>query len=131
VAPTIVNHTDFEQSGILAVSDTGELIAADEDAVETDEPHVNGHSFEEPTTAESSETSNVAEGGDPDESASETLEDEIVEEDFISDEIFAAEDELEEETQIKEELSAGEDFPGEDQASDGEQKPATDEEKED
>jgi segregation and condensation protein B len=39
VEPTVVNHTEFEQSDTLAVSDDGELIGADKD-------FVNGHSFE-------------------------------------------------------------------------------------
>jgi len=39
VEPTVINHTNFEQSETLVVTDTGELI----DAVEG---HVNGHVFE-------------------------------------------------------------------------------------
>ena len=42
IQPTAVNHTEFEQSEVLAVSDEGELIAA---ALE-EEGYVNGHSFE-------------------------------------------------------------------------------------
>jgi segregation and condensation protein B len=45
VEPTIVHHTDFEQSEVLAISDSGELIAA-KLAEEEDEAYVNGHSFE-------------------------------------------------------------------------------------
>jgi segregation and condensation protein B len=44
IEPTIVNHTDFEQSDLLSVADDGTLIAK-EDAL--DEGHVNGHSFGE------------------------------------------------------------------------------------
>jgi len=44
IEPTIINHTDFEQSDLLSVADDGTLIAK-EDAIE--EGHVNGHSFGE------------------------------------------------------------------------------------
>src|SRR5215207_200519 len=40
VEPTVIHHTDFERSDVLAVSDEGELIAAVEE-----EEQVNGHSF--------------------------------------------------------------------------------------
>jgi segregation and condensation protein B len=47
IEPTIVNHTEFEQSEVLAVSDDGELIGADEVVnVEDAEDSVNGHAFE-------------------------------------------------------------------------------------
>ena len=108
VQPTVVNHTEFEQSEVLAVSDTGELILADdEDAMEVEVPHVNGHSFKLSAEGEEEVTGGENENGDEnqEELPSQTLEDEIAAEDFISDEIFAAEDEA-----VEEELSTG-DFP--------------------
>src|SRR5829696_3519505 len=49
VQPTVVNRTDFEQSEVLAVADTGELIvAADDDHIPgEEEAHINGHALEE------------------------------------------------------------------------------------
>jgi segregation and condensation protein B len=54
VEPTVVHHTEFEQSEVLAVSDNGELIAAEDIAAEDthaasdeqEEGYVNGHTFE-------------------------------------------------------------------------------------
>ena len=131
VAPTIVNHTQFEQSETLAVSDTGELIAADDADTNVEEPHVNGHSFEQSAETSGGETPADPNDDGPAGQPAETLEDEIAEEDFISDEIFAAEDEVEEETKIEEELSDGKDLPNEDEPKDDESKTETDEEKED
>ena len=128
VSPTVVNHTEFEQSEVLAVSDTGELIAADETAIETGEPHVNGHSFELSTEGDDEESFT----GNADESlkegAAETLQDEIAEEDFISDEIFAAEAEVEEEEKLEEELLQGEDEPPTDNPSEEEKNQGDEEE---
>src|SRR5687767_8410749 len=45
VEPTVVNHTEFEQSESLSVSDNGELIDVKTAAGEA--PEINGHSFEE------------------------------------------------------------------------------------
>lgn len=131
VAPTIVNHTQFEQSESLAVSDTGELIASDDVDAAAEEPHVNGHSFEQSAEPETSEAASALNGDDTNDQPAETLEDEIAEEDFISDEIFAAEDEVEEETKIEEELSDGEDLPNEEEPTDDKSKSTDDEEKED
>lgn len=104
VEPTIVNHTEFEQSEILAVSDTGELVAAaEEPTAGEEEPFVNGHSFDLPASGEGNKL--------PEDGPSETLDDEIVEEDFITDEIFAAEDEVEEEKKIEKELQSEDDLP--------------------
>lgn len=80
VEPTIVHHTDFEQSETLTVTDEGELIADE----------INGENEIESETPLSEET--------------ESLEDEIAEEEFITDEIFAAEDEVIEEEKIEGEL---------------------------
>jgi segregation and condensation protein B len=108
VQPTVVNHTDFEQSETLAVTDDGELIIAEETATD-EEPHINGHTFEALVPAEE-ETEATETPGDA--ANAETLEDEIAEEEFISDEIFAGEDEAEAELEIEEEL-ANEELPGE------------------
>lgn len=129
VQPTVVNHTDFEQSETLAVTDSGELVSADETLNDPDEPHVNGHVFEGMTIEDGNEESPDDADASGDEQT-ETLEDEIAEEDFISDEIFAAEDELAAEEEISEEI-AGEDLPedtapGEEKSADD--KPADEEE---
>jgi segregation and condensation protein B len=128
VAPTIVNHTDFEQSEVLAVSDTGELILADEPEDDSEELQVNGHSFDIGV-----EESEVKVSGEKDENEtteelpSETLADEIVEEDFITDEIFAAEEEVTEEEKIEEELAGETDLPETENPSDNEDdQPPTD-----
>jgi segregation and condensation protein B len=124
VQPTVVNQTDFDQSETLAVTDTGELISADEE--QTEEPHINGHVFEalagEATTEEGVDDAEIP----GDDTPTESLEDEIAEEDFISDEIFAAENEVVEEEQIEEEL-AGEDLPEEDDDEKDDHKPADEE----
>ena len=74
VEPTIVNHTDFEQSEVLAVADNGELVEAATDAenageTEETEAYINGHSFEgmEDSAEETGEESQEA---DEDNSAS-------------------------------------------------------------
>lgn len=78
VQPTVVNHTDFEQSESFAVSDEGQLVEA-----EIEEGFVNGHSFE--MQAEESRTEDL-----PSEEATE---------EFIADETFIESDE--EETEEK------------------------------
>ncbi|HEX8316315.1 MAG TPA: SMC-Scp complex subunit ScpB, partial [Flavisolibacter sp.] len=101
VQPTVINHTDFEQSEVLAVADTGELISADE-ITELEEPYVNGHTVDA-MTVEANDGATTADNDLPgNDIPVETLEDEIVEEEFISDEIFAAEDEVLEELHIEE-----------------------------
>lgn len=104
VQPTVVNRTDFEQSESLAVTDNGELISAEESAATG--PGLNGHSFEESGDERSRETADngEAEGN----TTPETLEDERAEEDFITDETFAAEDEAVEEEKMEEDLATGE-----------------------
>ncbi|NTS41498.1 SMC-Scp complex subunit ScpB [Flavisolibacter sp. BT320] len=111
VEPTVVNHTDFEQSETFAVTDNGELVQAEDEAQEA--PKVNGHSFaadeaEEPTSEEETDPSD--EEGQP----TESLDDEIAVEEAISDEIFAQEDEWEEEVKLEEEIADEEDEPRED-----------------
>jgi segregation and condensation protein B len=104
VEPTIVRHTDFEQSEVLAVSDNGELVANETDETSFDEPHVNGHAFES-----------------KEEQPTEDLADEEVTEEFISDEIFIEGDVEEEIEQTEEELdgtiSADEDNEADDDTS--------------
>ncbi len=127
VAPTVVNHTTFEQSETFSVSDTGELVAADEAKLIIEEPRVNGHSFEQGVTPEMPDEDKN--GEKPAGDSSETLADEMAEEDFISDEIFAAGDEVEEEKKVKEQLSDTGDLP--DNAGPGEEEkgePPTDSE---
>ena len=102
VQPTVVNHTDFEQSETLAVTDSGELISSDEEIA--DEQQLNGHSFELQDSNEGSVEEASTTDEQPDDDQAESLQDEIVEEDYISDEIFAAEDEVEEQMQVEEEL---------------------------
>lgn len=52
VEPTLVHHTDFEQSDLLAVTEGGELVVSElEDetgstATDTTESYINGHSFD-------------------------------------------------------------------------------------
>jgi segregation and condensation protein B len=131
VSPTVVNHTQFEQSDVLAVSDSGELIASEETVPEREESHVNGHSFEQESSSGASETPNDSVDNGTDEQAPETLEDEIAEEDFISDEIFAAEDEVEEEKKVEDELAGEEDLPNPETPPSDETSAGNDEEKHD
>src|SRR5688572_6604361 len=111
VEPTVVNHTDFEQSEILAVSDDGELINAVEG-------YVNGHAFE-PGSLEA-ELEHLS--GDDDEARSEPPVgelseegetedplDEEVKEEFIADEVFIEGDEVEEAGEASEEEGEDED----------------------
>lgn len=132
IAPTVVNHTEVEQSETFAVSDSGELIAADEMTItieepqvggQPEEPHVNGHSFEQEAAPEDNSEPGGDKGNDAagaEEKPSETLADEIAGEDYISDEIFAAEDEVAEEEKIEEELSGTDDLPETDNPADEE-----------
>jgi segregation and condensation protein B len=79
VQPTIINHTEFEQSEVLAVSDNGELIASIEDG--TAENPLNGHVYL-PNDETNSEV--------------EDLPTEEAVEEFITDEIFIEGDEADE-----------------------------------
>lgn len=92
VEPTLVNHINLQESGTMAVSDSGELVEADnEEEATPEESLVDGHSF--------SELEPPADG---------TLEDEAVIEEFVTDESFVTADEEEAEEQIEEELAAEE-----------------------
>src|SRR5688572_16179186 len=92
VQPTIINHTEFEQSEILAVSDNGELIARLE---EENEAGLNGHAF-----------GIKAEKGVEE---SEDLPTEEAVEEFIADEIFIEGDEAEEIAEAAEAETANDD----------------------
>ncbi|MDB5205941.1 MAG: scpB [Flavisolibacter sp.] len=103
VEPTVITPADFEPGDILAVTDDGELIATDEEA------STPGSGLPEEEKTETSEwQEEVADEVNIDavtnEDDSETLEDEIAEEEFISDEIFASEDEVLEEENIELEI---------------------------
>ncbi|GAA4748159.1 SMC-Scp complex subunit ScpB [Flavisolibacter ginsenosidimutans] len=124
VQPTVVNHTDFEQSEILAVADNGELISADE-LGDDEETHVNGHAVEAMTASMNEEEINSDETPG-DNAPTESLEDEIAEEEYITDEIFAAEDEAVEEEKVEEELST-DDVPNEEATQDEQNDSASDE----
>ncbi|MBB1286698.1 SMC-Scp complex subunit ScpB [Flavisolibacter sp. BT320] len=113
VAPTVVNHTEFEQSETLAVSDEGELILADDEVQNSGEPYVNGHSFEE-APDETSGDSEEEEPSPGDGLPSETLDDEMAGEEAIADEIFAAEDALEEGEKLEEEILDEDSLPSDD-----------------
>jgi segregation and condensation protein B len=110
VQPTVVNHTDFEQSETLAVTDNGELISAEE--AESANANI---ANERPVEIDAGDLAGEEENSihKDDEEAIESLEDEIAVEDYISDEIFAAEDEAVEEEKIEEELSS-DDVPNDD-----------------
>jgi segregation and condensation protein B len=97
VEPTMVNHTDFEQSETLAVSDNGELIAAVEGVLDTD-------------TAENPEGSDFVN----DITEEETLEDFI---DSLEEGIDAAENEAVDEIDEEEITSFIDDAPEEENAS--------------
>lgn len=117
IEPTVVNHTDFEQSETLAVSDDGELILATEDGsgvtqettireegstVETEDaakPHVNGHAFEM--------------GIVDDEETEDEVSEEVLE-DFISDTEFVKGDEEEIVRDLSQDEEIGPETGGED-----------------
>lgn len=105
VQPTVVNHTDFEQSDTFAVTGNGELISADESRAKE------GVSRYEPSVKETGENRPDEDRHDEsvDSAPPESLEAEIAKEEYISDEIFAGEDEAIEEEQIREELTKADD----------------------
>ena len=96
VQPTIINHTEFEQSEVLAVSDNGELIASKEE--EGMEAGLNGHAFK-------MKSEEGSEGG-------EDLPTEEAAEEFIADEIFIEGDEAEEIAEAAEAETAKDDEEG-------------------
>jgi segregation and condensation protein B len=90
VEPTIVNHTEFEQSETLAVSDDGQLIGPV--ALEQEDQHLNGHSF---GLGEGQPGASTEE--DRGEPPAEDLESEEAGEEFIADDLFIKGDQQEEE----------------------------------
>lgn len=103
VEPTVVHHTDFEQSETLVVSDSGELVEAGtttEPETNLEEGQVDGHSFE--AAEPSAETPNGEESATEDEPTEEAIEE------YITDEVFIEGDEEETEESVEEEI-AGQD----------------------
>jgi segregation and condensation protein B len=103
VQPTVVHHTDFEQSESLTVSDSGELVDAEtqsEPETTNEEGMVNGHSFGIEQIPE--ETVNGEVQPSEDEPTEEAIEE------YITDEVFIEGDEEETEEAVEEEV-AGED----------------------
>ena len=111
VQPTIINHTEFEQSEVLAVSDNGELIASKEDDIM--EAGLNGHAFKAP----------VGEGNE----AVEDLPSEEATEEFIADEIFIEGDEAEEIAQAAESETEDDSSEEEEEENDETTQPGEDE----
>jgi len=116
IEPTVVHHTDFEQSEALAVTDTGELIDAEAKAGSegaAEESYVNGHSFDIGETSE--ETTESEEQPTEDKPTEEAIEE------YITDEVFIEGDEEESEEIAEEEVA-------EEQASHEREEEATNEE---
>lgn len=123
IEPTIVNHTAFEQSDALLVTNHGELVDAKAAA---GEGYINGHAFETSDEADAaseladaSDESDLNDSGDGGEDngngsgeVTEDLPSEEAAEEFISDEIFIEGDEVEETQEALEETN--EDFLGDD-----------------
>jgi len=82
VEPTVIHHTDFEQSDVLAVSGEGALVATATGPGE-EEGGVNGHAVH-------------FDGEEGEEAPSEDIPTEEAIEEYISDEIFIEGDEIEE-----------------------------------
>jgi segregation and condensation protein B len=140
IEPTVVNHTEFDQSETLIVSEEGELLeangeptgttetttdaeAAPAEPTATNEPHINGHAFE----IEIIDDDEDEEEDDDNESEDETAEEAM--EDYISDTEFVKGDEEEE---IRD-LSAEGDLPSDtdEDAPEDADTDSTDEEKKD
>lgn len=76
VEPTVVHHTEFEQSEALAVSDEGQLIGPE---IIEEEDYVNGHSFSGMENSEADESAQQSE--EEQEQADETAsEEEVIDE---------------------------------------------------
>jgi segregation and condensation protein B len=82
IEPTVIHHTDFEQSETLIVSDDGQLVDVNPEG-EAEEGYVNGRAF----------------GEHQDEATEDPVTEEVTE-DFITDEIFIEGDEEETEENI-------------------------------
>jgi segregation and condensation protein B len=91
VEPTVVHHTEFEQSEVLAVSDNGELIATEDDVASPtggeEENFVNGHTFELEDSSETTdeESSDVVGEFIADESSIDADDENIDEDDSAND----------------------------------------------
>lgn len=124
VEPTVVNHTDFEQSDTLAVSDDGQLIGPV--ALEGDEEHLNGHSFGLGESG-SPEAPAEEEGSEP---PAEDLKSEEAGEEYIADNLFIEGDQQEEElpaTELSGEPVEPSDTPSEEEDTRQEEDPSTSE----
>jgi segregation and condensation protein B len=115
IEPTIVNHTAFEQSDSLLVTDHGELVDAKAAA---GEGYINGHTFETSDATDApdeTDLSDAVDGGDDNafEEATEDLASEEAAEEAISDEIFIEGDEVEETQEVLNETAN--DFPASDE----------------
>jgi segregation and condensation protein B len=100
VQPTVVHHTDFEQSEALTVSDSGELVDTEtqsEPEATNEEGAVNGHSFG------TGQTPGVAVSGEAQPTEDEPTEEAI--EEYITDEVFIEGDEEETEEAVEEEVA--------------------------
>jgi segregation and condensation protein B len=100
IEPTIVHHTDFEQSEALIVTDSGELVDAEaktESEPVTEEGYVNGHSFDIGETLD--ENTESEEQPTEDEPTEEAIEE------YITDEVFIEGDEEESEEIVEEEVA--------------------------
>lgn len=62
IEPTLVNHTEVEQSETLAITDEGELVDAEAASYE---PHINGHSFDNNEDGDESDNSDVNDTNEP------------------------------------------------------------------
>jgi segregation and condensation protein B len=121
VEPTVVHHTDFEQSETLSVSDNGELVDVVTPENTTEEPQLNGHAFEELS------------GETEEQTDKEGFNDEVANEEFIADESFTSEEEIEEsesDEDIPEEESGSDDSESEETDGDSEASEDADEPKE-
>ncbi|HYK56621.1 MAG TPA: SMC-Scp complex subunit ScpB, partial [Flavisolibacter sp.] len=109
VEPTVVHHTDLEQSEVLAVSDNGELIAnAEAEPGTVTEENLNGHSFEMGERSDEATEND----GEPEGQVTEDEPTEEAIEEYISDEVFIEGDEEEIEEAVEEEV-ADEEVPSE------------------
>ena len=108
IEPTIINHTDFEQSDSLLVTNHGELVDAKAAA---GEGYINGHAFgtEEQANASQEDAGPGGADGPAGTEGSEDLPSEEAAEEFISDEIFIEGDEVEETLEVLDETAG--DFP--------------------
>ena len=112
VEPTVVHHTDFEQSETLSVSDNGELVdVVTPENTSEEEPQLNGHAFEE-LSGETEEQTDT-----------EGFNDEVANEEFITDESFTSE---EENTEEIEENESDEDLHEEESGADNSDNEETD-----